>query len=225
MSARSIHGRITRATQRGVSLFITLIAVVLLTFAGLALLRAVDTSTLITGNLQFQEAALASGNAGTEAAITWLAANSGGSNLFADASASGYYSTSADGCNLTVLSSSGATNYVDWLGVGAATNCNMVPVSLASTANGVAAGYTVEYVINRMCNAPGDPNAVAAADGVTPMICASYVSPSTSKGSTQVGASYGSAPLSGLPQHYYRITTRTTGPRNTVRYTQAFVVL
>ncbi len=225
MRVKSISGWVGRASQRGTSLFITLIAVVLLTFASLALLRSVDTSTLITGNLQFQEAALASGNAGTEAAIAWLASNSAGTTLFADIPATGYYSTSADSCNLTALSSAGATNYVDWLGAGSAAGCNMQPATLASSANGVATGYTVEYVINRICNAPGDPNAVAAADGVTPMICASYVSPSTKTGSTQIGASYGSAPLSGLPQHYYRITTRTTGPRNTVRYTQAFVVI
>lgn len=225
MTGRRLRPRIHRATQRGTSLFITLIAVVLITFASLALLRAVDTSTLITGNLQFQEAAIASGNAGTEVAITWLATNSGGTTLFADASASGYYATSADSCNLTALSSSGATNYVDWLGVGSGTNCTMTPVVVPSSTNGIASGYTVSYVINRMCNAPGDPNAVAAADGITPMICPTYVSPGTKTGSTQLGASYGSAPLSGSPQHYYRITTRTTGPRNTVRYTQAFVVL
>ncbi len=213
-----------RSAQRGTSLFITLITIVLLTFASIALLRSVDTSTLITGNLQFQEAALASSGAGSEAAIAWLTANSAGTTLFADVPASGYFSTSADSCDLTALSSAGATNYVDWLGVGTAASCNMQPTTVTST-NGVAPGDTVAYVINRICNAPGDPNAVAAADGVTPMICSTYVNPSTNTGSTQLGASYGTAPLTGLPQHYYRITTRTTGPRNTVRYVQMFVII
>lgn len=225
MTRARLGRHIDRAAQRGVSLFITLIAMVLLTFAALALLRSVDTSTLIAGNLQFQEAALTSSGAGTETAIAWLAANSGGTTLFADVSGSGYYSTSADSCNLTALSSAGATNYVDWLGAGAATNCNMVPVAVASTTSGVAPGYTVQYVINRICNAPGDPNQRFAADGVTPMVCGSYTNPTASSGSTQIGMYYGGGQLHGVPQHYYRITTRTTGPRNTVRYTQTFVVI
>ena len=147
--------RVGRIAQRGTSLFITLIAVVMLTFASIALLRSVDTSTLIAGNLQFQEAALATGNAGTEAAIGWLAANASGSTLYADVPAAGYYATSSDSCDLTALSSAGATNYVDWLGAGVAPNCNMVPLVMPTTAAGVANGYTVAYVINRMCNLPG----------------------------------------------------------------------
>ncbi len=222
MTRRLTGRRAGRIRQRGTSLFITLIAVVMLTFASIALLRSVDTSTMIAGNLQFQEAALASGNAGTEAAIAWLAANASGNTLFADVSASGYYATSSDSCDLTALSSSGATNYVDWLAAGVAPSCNMVPLVMPTTATGVANGYTVEYVINRMCNLPGAPKSLVAGSTVT---CASYVSPATATGSTQVGAVYGTGPFVLTNQHYYRITTRTTGPRNTVRYTQTFVII
>lgn len=215
-----IAGRATRsapAAQRGVSLFIALIAMVLLTFAGIALLRSSSTSTLITGNMQFQEAALASGNAGTEAAITWLVANAAGNTLQNDVPASGYYSTSADACNLTALSSAGANNYVDWLSVGAAASCNMVPLIMPAATAGVAGGYTVAYVINRIANIPGKCG--------PPVICATYVNPATASGSTQKGILYDTGPLLNTTQHYFRITTRTTGPRNTVRYTQTFVVI
>jgi hypothetical protein len=40
-----------------------------------------------------------------------------------------------------------------------------------------------------------------------------------------VGPDYSGFAFSGSSRTYYRITTRITGPRNTVRYTQAFVVL
>ncbi len=211
--------------QRGMSLIVTLIALILLSYAGLALLRSVDSATLISGNLSFQEAAIASGGAGTEAAIAWLTSNYGGTTLFSDVSAAGYYATSSDNCDLTGSLLAGATNDVAWTGGPASANCGMVAVTLPTPTTGVATGYTVAYVINRICNAPGDPNSTVAADGSTAMICAQYPNPLTSNASTRIGASYGSAPLMQLPQHYYRITTRITGPRNTVRFVQAFVVL
>jgi type IV pilus assembly protein PilX len=213
------------AAQRGASLFITLIALVLLTFAGLALLRSVDTGTLISGNLGFQEAAVAAGDAGTEAAVTWLSANSAGSTLFADIKTSGYYSTSSDSCDLTGSTLAGATNDINWTGTDPGAGCAMDALIMPANSAGVPAGYTVAYVINRICNAPGDPNSAVAADGATAMVCAQYISPATDDSSTRVGAPYGEGPLVGVPQHYYRITSRITGPRNTVRFIQAFVVV
>ncbi len=47
--------------QRGMALIIVLIALVIISFAATALLRSTDTATLITGNLAFKKAALASG--------------------------------------------------------------------------------------------------------------------------------------------------------------------
>ena len=57
------------------------------------------------------------------------------------------------------------------------------------------------------------------------MICARFVSTNGGSGSTHVGPSYGKTPLSGSNEHYYRITVRVTGPRQTVRYVQEFVVM
>ena len=62
------------ARQRGVALFFALICMVAIMLAAVALVRSVDTAALISGNLAFQQSATASGDAGTEAAITWLAA-------------------------------------------------------------------------------------------------------------------------------------------------------
>lgn len=209
--------------QRGASLIVVLVALLIMGFVAAALLRSVDTTTLIAGNLGFQKAALASGDAGTEAAITWLGANVTGNALHADIAASGYYSSNTATCDLTgQLTASDNDDDVNWSGGAASSDCPMVAINVATA--GVAAGYTVSYVINRMCNAAGNPESVVAADGVTPMIC-SRQAVADSSTSTRAGGSYGSLPLSGAPQTYYRITTRIAGPRNTVRYVQAFVVI
>jgi type IV pilus assembly protein PilX len=60
--------------QRGVVLFFTLIALVVMSLAAVALIRSVDTSNIIAGNLAFKQAGTSSGDAGIEAAIAWLSA-------------------------------------------------------------------------------------------------------------------------------------------------------
>ncbi len=209
--------------QRGISLIVVLIGLVIISFAAVALLRSTDTATLIAGNLGFKKAALASGDAGTEAAITWLNANSAGATLHVDSDADGYYATSTDACDLTGSGTpDDPSDDVDWTGVDPGANCQVE--ALAVTPAGVADGYAVRYVVNRMCNAEGNPNSVLAADGVTAMICSRSDIAGTAS-STQVGPSYSRRPFTGGSQNYYRITTRITGPRDTVRYVQAFVVL
>lgn len=208
--------------QRGVSLIVVLVSLLIMSFAAVALLRSTDTATLIAGNLSFKKTALASGDAGTEAAIAWLAANLTGTTLHDDITADGYYSSSTPTCDLTgERTPDDEDDDVDWEGGGANPDCPMVAVTVAPA--GAEAGFTISYVINRVCNAAGDPGSVVAADGVTPMICSRQTNADSSN-SSRAGGSYGSTPLSGQPQTYYRITTRVTGPRNTVRYVQAFVV-
>jgi type IV pilus assembly protein PilX len=213
-----------RRNEAGMSLLVVLIALLIIGFAAVALLRSSDTGTLVAGNLAFQKTALASGDAARETAITWLGANGGGNTLFSDIPASGYYATSADNCDLTGTRTPGdVRDDVSWTPPNAATTtCNMDAITV--TPAGVAPGFTVRYVINRVCNATGNPNALFAADGVTPMTCSTFAS-GASEDSTRIGASYGNTPLTGLSQTYYRVTTRIDGPRNTVRYVQALVVL
>lgn len=209
--------------ERGISLIVVLVALVVISFAAVALLRSSDTSTLASGNLAFQRAALDAGDASTEAAIQWLVGNSGGGRLFDDDAANGYFATTADNCDLTGSQTpADPADDVNWTGTDPGADCNME--SVVTTPDGVTDGYTLSYVINRVCNAEGDPNAVLAADGLTPMAC-SRDGGGASEGSTRSGAAYGNTPLSGSAQTYYRITSRIDGPRGTARYIQAFVVL
>ena len=220
-------GGVGARRQRGISLFIVLIAIVLLMFAATTLIRSIDTSTLVTGNLAFKQTALASADAATQSAITWLNSQTG-TALQTGNDAAGYSATSADNCDLAgTRTPTDLTDDVNWSGNASSTspNCNMDAYVLATGTTGIATGYTAAYVINRMCNVEGDPNATFGSDGTTPMICAKYVSATGGIGSTQVGAQYGRTALSGAAQHYYRITVRVLGPRGTVRFTQAFVVL
>jgi len=58
--------------QRGVVLFFALIALLAISLAAVALIRSVDTSTMIAGNLAFKQTATTSADAGLENAIAWL---------------------------------------------------------------------------------------------------------------------------------------------------------
>lgn len=211
--------------QRGISLIVVLVALLIISFAAVALLRSSDTGTLVAGNLAFKKTALSATGAGGEVALNWLLASAAGNTLWSDITASGYFASSADGCDLTGTRTPGdVSDDVNWTGTDPGVNCNMDAFTPLAAPAGVPAGYTVRWVINRMCNAEGDPNAVFASDGVTPMVC-STAAAGASEGSTRGGGSYGNTPLTGMTQSYFRITTRVDGPRNTVRYAQAMVTM
>ncbi len=61
--------------QRGVVLFIALIAMVVMSLAGVALIRAVDTSGSAAGNIAFREASVTAVNFAIEQAVDWLYVN------------------------------------------------------------------------------------------------------------------------------------------------------
>ena len=72
MTLRRISVPAIRHRQRGVSLVIALIALIAMTLAGLALIRAVDTTNLISGNLAFRQATLHTTDVGVETAFATL---------------------------------------------------------------------------------------------------------------------------------------------------------
>jgi len=59
-------------TQKGVVLFIALIAMVVMSLAGVALIRAVDTSGSAAGNIAFREASITAVNYAIEQAVNWM---------------------------------------------------------------------------------------------------------------------------------------------------------
>lgn len=191
-----------RSGQRGVVLMIALIVLVAMTLAGIALVRSVDTSNIIAGNLAFQQAATHSGDTGTETAVAWLVANNAGVTLQANIFASGYAAARTD-------PAAGQSWDAFWTNV-------LVPAGQVVTLTPDATtGNTVSYTIQRLCNAVGDP--------VVPGVdCAVSQSATTTAGSSK-GA--GVIALQYSAQVYYRITSRIVGPRNTVSYIQTIVAM
>jgi hypothetical protein len=191
--------------QSGVVLFITLIALLAMSLAAVALIRSVDTGTLIAGNLAFKQSATSSADAGIERALDWLAgveaANLNGNVLMdpihpfnLDDAANGYYSGLAS-INLDTF---------DW------------------DANGISvidgSGNDVRYVIERMCRISN--NIAAASDciysggledgnGRSTPLSTTYCDPKLQC----PGA--GSTPM-------IRITVRSRGAKSTISFVQAF---
>jgi type IV pilus assembly protein PilX len=208
---RAVVPRVPRPrTQQGLVLFVALIVLVALALATAAMMRSVGSGQVIAGNLAFQQSAVGSSDRGTEAAVAWLENNKGlsssssasacsvGSSVLAcDQSAQGYLATRSDPASSVALDAW-------WTTLAAA----VTPVSLASD----AAGNSVSYLIQRMCNATGDASGGNCA--ITPSSTECGQSHNVNSGSTGCDS-----------QVYYRITVKTTGPRNTVSYTQSMVAM
>ena len=201
--------------QSGVVLFIALIALVAMTLAGIALVRSIDTGNMVAGNLAFKQGATLAGDAGTEAAITWLQTVAGSSSSYTDQAASGYYSTSQDTLDMTGSSNDPTRALVDW----DSNSCNGATATACITpapAIPAGAGNTVTYIIHRLCQSPGDPNSTGNS-------CANYkstASTSPKRGELKYGDDKRFEPL---PKEYYRITSRTVGPRNTVSFVETII--
>lgn len=187
--------------QRGVVLFLSLIVLVALMLGGLALFRNVDTSILVSGNVALQKNATRSGDAGAEAAIAWLQANSG-PTLYNDAA--GYVAA-----GLANPKSSAQT----WAQYWSTLEGVYAPVTLSTD----AAGNTASYLIQRLCNLTGQ----AYSAGPPPVEC---VEPPTS---STTGSSKGAGfiALNRPTTVYYRITVRTAGPKNSVSFIQTTVLM
>lgn len=197
------HPATLPSRARGAVLFIALIVLVAMTLAGIAIMRSVDTTTLIAGNLAFKQGTIQSSDNGVESGFQWLMANRpalANNNL-----ASGYYSQRP----------AGTLNWND-------------PATWASavTVGPDAAGNTISYLIHRMCTCPDTPyNGTCPGTGAAQLCAldaaAGAVPPPAQGDSFVVGA----PGFLQDPRPYYRITVRTQGPRNTVSFVQAMVAV
>ena len=186
MKQSHVHGRgapVPVRGQRGVVMFVALVVLIVMTLAGLAMLRQMGGAVSIAGNVAFKQSATAVADAGTEAGRAWFTNPVNNRDL--DAAASGYFSswgTSVD------------PNTFNWAAA---------PVAAAANAS----GFTVRYVIHRLCAIPN------LASNAPTQKC------SEEKGKEIIDKSPDEH-FPGTPQPYFRVTTRVEGPRNTVSYTQ-----
>lgn len=230
--------------QQGIVLFIALIALVILSLAGIGFMRSVDTASVLAGNLAFNRASIAISDGGMEEARLQLA-------TLDNETASGRCSLTATGASCLWINGSdmildgaddrrptgGAPptngyfawadptfNYrtFDW---GNATNSdnktyqfNAAVASWTAAQAAALIGYDVRYVIHRMCEFPWSKT-VPAQTG-NPLISNCLTTANTggqSQGAITVSSNQQqTAP----PSPLYRITIRVTGPRNSVAYVQ-----
>ncbi len=193
--------------QRGATLLITLIAVVLLSLAGAAMMRAVDSGGLIVGNIAFRQASIHASDIGIESARAWVLARSdamiasGGTDTTLYGVVSGRYFPVWGNFDPK------AYNWTD--------NTLAYRMTAAELPAGMN-GYTVYWVVHRMCQNGGPP-----ADSATSCV---KVSSSSTVGDSQKVLLYGDYnKATTVEAPYYRITSRVDGPRSTTTYVQAIV--
>ena len=191
-----------RHSQRGIVLMIALIVLVAMSLAGIALIRSVDTTTAVSGNVSFKQGALQEADVGLETAVALLEKN-GALAITATKPETPdpiyrYYATAqaTDGRGLPVVlvNMSSADAYVAG------------PVDFI---NGVT-GNRVRILIDRLCNADG------AFDSGK---CTAYVAP---REGPKDAFSLGNL---GTELPYYRISVRVDGPKNTLAFSQMIVHL
>ena len=203
MSRKSPAGR---RPQRGVVLFISLIVLVAMSLAGIALMRSVDSNVLVAGNLAFRQATTSSADWGIEAARAYLqgALNANTSALDNDNAAAAYYASWQSAVDLYGATASTSDDF-DW--------------SSGSVLVGTdAAGNEVRYLVQRLCQGSGSGTS-AGANCVKTATAAS----SAAGGGTMAAVSYSAMALPPVQVIYYRATVRVLGPRNTLSYIQTIL--
>jgi type IV pilus assembly protein PilX len=188
--------------QRGLVLFIALIVMVAMTLAGIGMMRSLDTVTMAAGNVGFKDASLSAGDRAIEAGFKWLLSQSGTPNLNNTNSGMGYYSARP-------------ASEPDWVDPG-----TWAPALEVDDGAQDAGGYTVSYIIHRMCTQPN-----TAYNGDNAWVhneCAlNYEGGASAGGSNRNAATT----FQGNAQVYYRITARVVGPRDTQTFVQSFVTI
>jgi type IV pilus assembly protein PilX len=179
--------------QQGVVLFVALIVLIIMTLAGLALLRQMGAGTSIAGNVAFKENATSVADRGTEFANNWIVANY--AITATDSIANGYLSSWGSGVDVTAF---------DWAGQ-----------AKTLTEDQAQTGNTIRFLIHRLCETPNMSVLNPAQN------CSD--STVLNAGESRAGAGYPGVLPGTRTKPFFRITTRVDGPRNTISYTQVLV--
>ena len=195
--------------QRGIALFVALIAMVLLSLSGIALVRSVDTTNSVAGNIAFRQGSIGPVNKAIEMAVN---------DLFKAKTIALQNINDLPHSYYAILQPGEAPN-----GVPAVLQGDYVTMKAAYTAAGLPASVAdpitrmeVRYVTERICNGAGQP--VAGPWGVTIGTC-DTLPPKVSPAATD-----NKIPLPLPPIPNFRVTVRVDLPNNnTVSHAQAFV--
>lgn len=181
-------------TQRGVVLVISLIILVALSLAGLALVRSTDTANVISGNMAFRAAAVQAVDVGVEDAFLSIAGATGYALAPETGVANKYYPQIQDATGPDGVPD--GLPDITWSSVAGATPTD---------------GNTVRWVAERMCS------------GLTTTRELILANCSTAPGNPNSSQKPGLQPTNQNFAVAYRVTVRVEGPRNTVAMAQAIV--
>jgi len=215
------HRRVRRSAQRGVSLVFSLMTLVALSLAAVALIRSVDTGATILGNLSFKQDTLLAAEDASRQAIQWLASNTGGTTLHNNVLDQGYSASLIASLDPTGTRATDTTRVViDWERNGCAdyptssfASCFRPRNTELELANGVRA----RWAIMRVCASAGDPS-------LSTVLCSRPVTAGTVTGGIQGSQSYpGTRPPRPVLTQYFRVIVRAEGGRNTTSITETLV--
>jgi type IV pilus assembly protein PilX len=175
--------------QRGIVMYVAIIVLIIMTLAGIVMLRQMTGSLSIAGNVAFKQNATSVADLGTEAGRGWITAPVRTALELQADQAPGYFSAWNAETNPAAF---------DW-----AQSVQVAPDD--------GTGNEVRYIVHRLCQtanlAANDPAQVCVRTGVA-------------TGGSKGSFTYSNPPPVPAVAPFYRITTRVTGPRNTVSYTQ-----
>jgi type IV pilus assembly protein PilX len=191
---RSLRQPAAPRGQRGVVLMVALIVLVALTLAGLSMVRSSDTGVVVAGNLSFRQAAAQAMDAGVEAAVTAIPSDL---VLSGNAVAGKYY--------VYMLADSDGDGIPD--------GANWANAFSIADPGGLT-GYTVRYIIERMCFGGVAIATDLDAEGRCNMEQKSPGFQSNKRGSADLGE---------FRKINYRITVKVEGPRNTETFASAVI--
>jgi Tfp pilus assembly protein PilX len=215
------------AQQRGLVLFFALIALVAMSLAALTLVRSVNTTTLIAGNLAFRQAATTSSDAGGEAAIVWITSIQNAN------AAMNVLSNAAHPFNITDLATrpgyhSNVDPALDLSATATWNDSNNVRLTWDAAGNPITngtgavltdgSGNTIRYIIQRLCRTANQPVQTAG--------CLFSGAVEDKEGQNvklpQDVCKGAGCPVAGQSP-MIRVTVRTSGPKNSISYVQAYV--
>jgi len=196
--------------QRGVTLLITLVILVVMMLASVGIMRSVDTSVAAVGNMAFKQAADEATGAGVQQVLQTVVSN--------------WTVQLAD--HPEFLDHDGAAGFGGGVGYYASIqpdeSVEGIPALLqvrppASDAHLILSGFdsagnSARIMIERMCNTSGAANGKICQGGKIPPSC------KADDEDCALDVDHGF-------MAYYRISVRVDGPNNTVSFAQSFVLL
>lgn len=206
--------------QRGLSLIVVLLSLVTLAFASVALIRSIDTGSLVMGNLSFKKTATTASDRAADAAIDWLESKLG-ADLYANDPTNGYIARRLDGLDVTGNNPNSELSQIDWDGDGKCAGSTCYAPKVINPTDADPLKY--RYLITRMCSCVGSPNSKCPGTTVD-NVCSYPMNTSAGTSPKKGELKYGdNVRFGGSGSPYFRIVVRTEGPRDTATVTETYV--